>query len=95
MSGRRRRCAPSASFPALKAREVRRLLRRIGYETERQRGSHRKMVAPSRLPIGFAFHDSVEVPPRALRHMLVDRAGLNDEEVAELLWGRRRAGGET
>ena len=86
---------PSASFPALKAREVRRLLHRIGYETERQRGSHRKMVAPGRLPIGFAFHDSVEVPPRALRHMLVDRAGLNDEEVAELLWGRRRAGGET
>ena len=60
---------PAARFPALKAREVLRLLAKIGYEQERQRGSHRKLVAPGRLPIGFAFHDRIEVPPRALRHI--------------------------
>lgn len=65
------------------------MLSRIGYKLERQRGSHRKLVAPNRLPIGFAFHDSAEVPPRALRRMLVGRAGLTDEEIAELLWRRR------
>ena len=61
------------------------MLSRIGYELDRRRGSHRKLVAPNRLPIGFAFHDGAEVPPRALRRMLVDRAGLTDEEIAELL----------
>ncbi|MDE0170774.1 MAG: type II toxin-antitoxin system HicA family toxin [bacterium] len=84
---------PASRYPALKARKVLRLLGKIGYETERQRGSHRKLVAPSRQPIGFAFHDGVEVPPRALRHMLVERAGLTDEEIASLLWGGPKAGG--
>lgn len=82
---------PTSRYPALKAREVLRLLGRIGYEIERQRGSHRKLVATGRQPIGFAFHGGTEVPPRALRHMLVQRAGLTDEEVASLLWGRRTA----
>ena len=76
---------PASHFPALKAREVRRILAKIGYKQERQRGSHRKLVAPGRLPIGFAFHDSAEVPPRALRHMLVSRAGLTDGEIEDLL----------
>ncbi len=71
------------------------MLSKIGYELDRQRGSHRKLVAPNRLPIGFAFHDSAEVPPRALRRMLVDRAGLNDEEIAELLWRHRGSRGAT
>ena len=86
---------PASSYPALKARKVLRLLGKVGYAIERQRGSHRKLVAPGRRPIGFAFHDGVEVPPRALRHMLVQQAGLTDEEIAGLLWGGRRAGGET
>lgn len=86
---------PTANFPALNAREVLRILRRIGYEVERQRGSHRKLIAPDRLPIGFAFHDRAEVPPRALRRMLVDRARLNDEEIAELLWRHRGTRGAT
>ena len=79
---------PAARFPVLKAREVLRILAKIGYEQERQRGSHRKLVAPGRLPIGFAFHDRIEVPPRALRHMLVERARLTDEEIADLLWAK-------
>ncbi len=76
---------PASRFPALKACEVLRLLARIGYKQERQRGFHRKLVAPGRHPIGFAFHDSAEVPPAALRHMLAERAGLTDEEILDLL----------
>ena len=86
---------PSARYPALKARVVLQLLAQIGYKTERQRGSHRKLVAPGRSPIGFGFHDRAEVPPRALRRMLTERAGLNDDEVTKLLWGGRPAGGGT
>lgn len=66
---------PAARYPALKAREVLRLLGKIGYEKERQKGSHRKLTAPGRVPIGFAFHDGADVPPRALRHMLTDEPG--------------------
>ena len=84
---------PVARYPALKARKVLRLLGKIGYTTERQSGSHRKLVAPGRQPIGFAFHEGTEVPPRALRHMLVQRAGLTDEEIRTLLWGGRTPGG--
>ena len=77
---------PAAEFPALKARQALRLLAKLGCEVERQKGSHRKLVASNRPPIGFAFHDRDEVPPRALRHMLIKRAGLTDSEIRDLLW---------
>lgn len=51
----------------------------------RQSGSHRKLEAEGRYPIFFAFHDRVEVPPVALRHMLVKQAQLSDEEILEVL----------
>lgn len=76
---------PTAHFPALKAREVRKLLAKIGYKEVRRHGSHRILVATDRLRIVFSFHDNVEVPPKALRHMLANRAGLTDEEIQELL----------
>ena len=74
---------PASRLPALKARAVLRLLARAGYKQERQRGSHRKLVAEGRLPVGFAFHDKDEVPLRALRQMFVERAGLTDEEIED------------
>ena len=51
----------------------------------RQRGSHRKLEAEGRCSIFFAFHDRVEVPPAALRHMLVNLARLTEEQINELL----------
>ncbi|WP_420626869.1 type II toxin-antitoxin system HicA family toxin [Candidatus Poriferisodalis sp.] len=77
--------ASASSLPALKAREVLRLLKQIGYQEIRRKGSHRKLAAEGRLPIGFAFHDGVEVPPHQLRRMLVDRAGLTSAEISDLL----------
>ncbi len=76
---------PASRLPALKAREVLKILAKLGYTQQRQRGSHRKLVAPDRGTIGFAFHDGAEVPPTALRHMLAERAGLTDEEIEDLL----------
>ena len=76
---------PASRFPALKAAEARRLLARVGYQQERQRGSHRKLVAPGRQPIFLAFHDNATVPPKALRHILMNQAGLTDEEIEDLL----------
>ena len=76
---------PASRLPALKAREVLRLLAKVGYTQERQRGSPRKLVASGRQTIFFAFHDRATVPRRALRSMLVNRAGLTDDEIEDLL----------
>ena len=40
---------PVSRFPALTSREVLRLLARVGYKQERQRGSPRKLVADGRV----------------------------------------------
>ncbi|WP_419837000.1 type II toxin-antitoxin system HicA family toxin [Candidatus Poriferisodalis sp.] len=72
-------------WPALQAREVLSMLHKIGYTEVRRKGSHRKLVAAGRLPIGFAYHDSHDVPPHQLKRMLVDLAGLTPTEIANLL----------
>lgn len=74
------------SLPALRAQAVLKLLKNVGYTETRRKGSHRKLVADGRLPIGFAYHDSDDVPPHQLRRMLIDRAGLTEAEMANLLW---------
>ena len=75
---------PASHYPALKAQKVLRILAQIGYEHSAQRlasSPHR----PGRLTIVFAFHGGTEVPPAALRHMLVNRAQLTDAEIIALL----------
>ena len=72
-------------LPALKAARVLRLLARVGYTEVRRRGSHRKMVADGRGDIIFAYHDKVTIPPHVLRKMLVDVAGLTEDEIEDLL----------
>lgn len=78
-------CPPMTRFPVLNARKVLRILLRLGYTVTRQRGSHRVLDAPDRGRIVFAFHDGDDVPAHALRHMLVDRAGLTIEEALRCL----------
>lgn len=72
-------------FPSMKADEALRLLKKVGYTVERQKGSHRKLVCEGRSPILFAFHKGADVPPGAVRKMLQDSAGLTDEELNDLL----------
>ena len=76
---------PVSEFPALKASKVLRILRRIGYWPVRQSGSHVRLEAEGRKPIVFSTHAGKEVPPRHLRDMLVEKAGLSDQEIDALL----------
>lgn len=74
----------------MKAAAVLRLLTsaELGYQVQRQAGSHRKLVAPlhpEREPIGFAFHDRATVPGWWLRRTLRQRAKLSDEQIRRLL----------
>ena len=76
---------PVTEFPALKANKVLRMLLRIGYVPVRQTGSHIRLEAEGRKPIIFSTHAGREVPPRHLRSMLVEKAGLSDSEIDALL----------
>ena len=48
---------------------------KLGYEIERQRGSHRRLVAEGRPPLTFAFHDSESLSPGVVRDILVKQVG--------------------
>lgn len=61
------------------------MLHRIGYRSVRQSGSHVRLEAEGRKPIVFSTHVGQEVPPRHLRDMLVEKAGLSDQEIDALL----------
>lgn len=47
---------------------------KLGYEIERQSGSHRRLVATGRPPLTFAFHDSASLSPGVVRDILVSRS---------------------
>ncbi len=72
-------------FPSMKGGQVLRLLKNIGYTVERQKGSHRWLVADNRPSLVFAWHDNADVPPQALKKLLVKQVGLTNEEIAKLL----------
>lgn len=76
---------PVSRFPALKPDQVLRLLRRIGYQKVRQRGSHVFLKAVGRQVIILPVHKGKTVKPKHLRAMLADYAGLTDEEIEALL----------
>ncbi|MCY4632402.1 MAG: type II toxin-antitoxin system HicA family toxin [bacterium] len=79
-------------YPSKKSGEVLRLLQSLGYRVERTKGSHSRLVASGRPPLLYAYHRGVTVPPRALRHILEREVGLSEDEIVELLWGRRHPG---
>ena len=75
-----------SQFPSMKARRLRTLLEReFGYQVVRQKGSHRRMEAPGRTALTFAFHDGDEVSPRLVRTILVRDVGLTLEEAEEVV----------
>lgn len=76
---------PVSRFPALKPHQVLRLLRKIGYQRVRQRGSHVFLRAVGRKVIILPVHKGKTVKPKHLRDMLADYAGLTDEEIEALL----------
>jgi predicted RNA binding protein YcfA (HicA-like mRNA interferase family) len=74
-------------FPSLKARKLLSILKAepLGYCVVRQNGSHRRMEAPGRQPLIFAFHDRDTIPPGMVRKILVDQAGLGEDDARRLL----------
>lgn len=57
----------------------------LSYGIARQRGSHRRLKAPGRPPITFAFHDSATVAPGVVRKILCGDVGLGEDEALKLL----------
>ncbi|MBN2176973.1 MAG: type II toxin-antitoxin system HicA family toxin [Demequinaceae bacterium] len=59
----------------------------LNYRVVRQRGSHRLLLSDSRpdRPLTFAFHDRSTLSPQAVRVILVDTIGLDDNDALELL----------
>jgi predicted RNA binding protein YcfA (HicA-like mRNA interferase family) len=71
----------------MKASELLRVLTRhpLNYRIVRQRGSHRRLEAPGRQPLTFAFHDGQTLPPGLVRKVLTRDAGLNEDDALSLL----------
>ena len=67
-------------WPSTRARRVLAALERIGWETERQSGSHRTMVRRGWPNFVFAFHDDEEVGPIMLAR-IAKRTGLRPEDL--------------
>lgn len=61
------------------------ILQGLGYEIERQRGSHRRLVAPDWPDLTFAFHDGVSLAPGVVRDILVKQVGLDRDEALRLV----------
>lgn len=72
-------------FPSMKARRLLRLLYGLGYEVDRQKGSHRVLVCAGRPRLIFAFHDRSEVAPGLVRSTLVGDVGLSVAEALEVI----------
>jgi predicted RNA binding protein YcfA (HicA-like mRNA interferase family) len=71
----------------MKAKRLLAILERepLNYRVSRQSGSHRRMEAPGRPPLTFAFHDKATIPSGLVRKVLVRDAGLAEDEARKLL----------
>lgn len=77
-----------AKFPRLKCRQLLVVLRTLGYEVTRQKGSHRQLNAPGRPRVSISYAEGDDVPPGVTRKVLVNTIGLSDDEAVEFLEGR-------
>jgi predicted RNA binding protein YcfA (HicA-like mRNA interferase family) len=76
-----------SQFPSMKAKRLLAVLERkpLGYRVLRQSGSHRRMEAPGRPSLTFAFHDNATIPSGMVRKILVRDVGLAENEARKLL----------
>ena len=74
-------------FPSMRAKRLLATLERkpLGYRVARQAGSHRRLKAPGRPPLTFAFHDNATIPSGLVRKILVRDIGLAEDEARKLL----------
>lgn len=64
-----------------------RVLRDLGYEEIRCRGSHRRLAAEGRPPITIAIHDGASLGPGSVRDILVKQVGLDVDEALKVVQG--------
>jgi predicted RNA binding protein YcfA (HicA-like mRNA interferase family) len=76
-----------SQFPTIKAKRLLAVLERdsLSDRVARQSGSHRRMEAPGRPPLTFAFHDKATIPSGLVRKVLVKDVGLAADEARKLL----------
>ncbi len=76
-----------AQFPSVKAKKLLRVLQAqpLAYQVVRQKGSHRKLEAPSRPSVIFAFHDSQTIRPATVKDILCNQVGLAERDALALL----------
>jgi predicted RNA binding protein YcfA (HicA-like mRNA interferase family) len=67
-----------SQFPSMKAKRLLAVLERkpLSYRVVRQSGSHRRMEAPGRPPLTFAFHDKATIPSDLVRKILTETLDL-------------------
>jgi predicted RNA binding protein YcfA (HicA-like mRNA interferase family) len=82
-----RRVLAVAQFPSLKAKKLLRVLQAqpLAYQVVRQKGSHRKLEAPNRPSITFAFHDNQTIRPATVKDILCNQVGLAERDALALL----------
>jgi predicted RNA binding protein YcfA (HicA-like mRNA interferase family) len=75
-----------AKLPVLKPRQVIAALERAGFYIHHQRGSHARLLHPTRsdLHVTVPMH-SKDVPPALLKHRILKQAGLTEDEFLKLL----------
>jgi predicted RNA binding protein YcfA (HicA-like mRNA interferase family) len=69
-------------LPVLKPREVVAILRSLGFEEIRQRGSHKQFRHPDGRQTTVPFHSGRDISPILLRRIIKD-LGLTHEEFLE------------
>jgi len=74
-------------FPSIKAKRLLATLERkpLGYRVARQTGSHRRLEAPGRPALAFAFNDNATIPSGLVRKILIKDIGLAEDEARKLL----------
>jgi predicted RNA binding protein YcfA (HicA-like mRNA interferase family) len=76
----------SGEFPSLKARQLLRVMRRLGYRVARQSGSsHRWLEAEGHPRVRFTYHDRATIPPGVVKDILISQAGLTLEEALKVV----------
>lgn len=74
-------------FPSLKAGRLLAVLCRepLGYSVRQEGTSHRRLTAPGRPTLTFAFHLKATLPGGLVRRILVRDVGLSTEEAREVI----------
>ena len=73
------------SVPVIPARELLRVLRKLGFEEVRTRGSHHRFVHPDGRKTTVPVHAGRDIPRGLLRKIVTVDLGITMEEFTSLL----------